>query len=124
MRILSSAIHAQLDYLFITILVALATFVGWGNTLSWLLVALAFGSWIYSMLTRYELGLSGVLPLRIHLAIDILSGLFLIVAPFLWLDQESHMTIWLIGAGLLELAVALMTETEARQPEQPVENKL
>jgi len=124
MRILSSAMHAQLDYVFIIIFVALAKFLGWGSTLSWLLVGLACGVWIYSMLTHYELGLVGLIPLRVHLVIDVLSGLFLIAAPFLWLDQESGMRIWMVGVGLFELAIALMTEIETQRHEQTVENKL
>jgi hypothetical protein len=120
MRILPSTMHAQLDYVFIIIFVMLATFSGWGSPLSWLLVALGLTSWVYSLLTRYELGLINLIPLRVHLALDMVSGFFLMVAAFLWLDQAAGLTIWFVAVGLVEIIIALLAETEPQQQEQQI----
>jgi len=38
---------------------------------------------LISLLTRYEAGLLRIIPLRVHLAADILVGLFLVLSPWL-----------------------------------------
>ncbi|WP_196938874.1 SPW repeat domain-containing protein [Sphingobacterium pedocola] len=38
---------------------------------------------LMSLLTRYESGLLRIIPMRMHLAVDIVIGLFLVLSPWL-----------------------------------------
>ena len=65
---------------------------------------------VMSALTRYELGLVKLLPMRAHLALDLVVGpLFVAVPPLL--RREARETRGAIAAlGLAGTAVALLTE--------------
>jgi hypothetical protein len=75
---------------------------------------------IYSLLTRYELGLLKVIPFRAHLAIDAVSGLLLAVSP--WLFSFAN-EVWVphVAFGLLELGAVIMTRKDPApsHPEAP-----
>jgi hypothetical protein len=73
---------------------------------------------VYSALTRYELGLVKVIPMRGHLALDALSGSLLCAAPFTFLDEDTGVTAAIVGFGLFEIFAALTTETEPSYGEQ------
>lgn len=66
---------------------------------------------IYSLFTDYELGLLKIIPMRGHLILDIISGIFLVASP--WLLDFSH-TVYKphLILGLIEIAVALMTRSK------------
>jgi hypothetical protein len=46
-----------------------------------------------------------------HLALDAVSGLTLLSAPFLWADAPGSQRWWLVGLGLFEVAAALISQT-------------
>ncbi|MGI8826408.1 MAG: hypothetical protein ACR2JC_12320 [Chloroflexota bacterium] len=113
MRIIPTRVHGVLDFLSAATLVALPRLLGWDNRVTKLLAATAGSSLVYSLLTRYELGAVGALPMRAHLALDGLSGGVLCSAALLWRDREEAGVIGaLYGLGVFELAAAVMTETE------------
>jgi hypothetical protein len=75
---------------------------------------LGTGAAVYSALTDYELGVRRVIPMRIHLLLDAVSGAALATAPWLFGSARRGPRHWLphavIGTG--EVAVALVTKTE------------
>ena len=92
-------------------LFALPRLLEWSAPLTLLLTCLAAGTLVYSLLTRYELGLFKVLPMPAHLALDFMSGVALCAAPFI-LDAESTARIVLVALGLFEIMASLMTQPQ------------
>ena len=102
MKPISTRAHGVLDYLTAGTLLALPRMMGWGPGAT-------------RLLTRYELGLVKKLPMKGHLALDGMSGALLCVAPFLLLDEdEGDATGPLVGLGLFEIVVPLLTQTTPR----------
>ena len=66
------------------------------------------GILLMSLLTDYELSLSGLIPMPVHLAADGAGGLLLLVSP--WLFGFADQVRWPhVVIGLLEIGAALMT---------------
>ena len=89
MRLISSKLHAILDYgigLFSIVLPILLALDGQRETM----VLLGFGLLIilYSLFTEYELGMSQRIPMWLHFRIDQLLGLTIMVSP--WLLNFHH----------------------------------
>jgi hypothetical protein len=64
--------------------------------------------------TDNGLSLVGLIPMRPHLMMDILAGIFLAASPWLWgfHDQGTNAWLTLLVAGLAYAAVSLSTQTE------------
>jgi hypothetical protein len=70
---------------------------------------------IYSNLTDYELSLKNVIPMRLHLALDAMSGATLATVPLLTGARKRGTRHWLPHTllGAFEVGMALLTEQEA-----------
>lgn len=111
MKLFSTRTHGVIDYLSVGTLLALPRALGWSKSVTSLLTNAAIGTLSYSLLTRYELGLFKVLPMRGHLFLDGMSGALLAGAPFLFLDEDTSVNAALVGLGLFEIVASLTTET-------------
>src|SRR4051812_48692977 len=85
---ISPRVHGVLDYMTAGFLFALPRVMGWSKTVTRLLDASAATATAYSLMTRYELGLVKVLPMKAHLAMDAVSGAALLGAAAV-LDEED-----------------------------------
>lgn len=66
-----------------------------------------------SLLADYELGIYKVLPLKSHLMLDVLLGLFLLVSPWLFgFWHRSFVPHMLFG--IIMAAIGLLTLTQSR----------
>src|SRR5215213_6565024 len=65
---ISPRVHGILDYMTAGFMFALPRVLGWSKTSTRLMDAAAGAATVYSLMTRYELGLVKVLPLKAHLA--------------------------------------------------------
>jgi hypothetical protein len=66
---------------------------------------------LMSLFTRYELGVVKVIPFSIHLAVDVVAGLFLALSP--WLFGFSDEVKWPhLIVGLAYALVSLMTRRD------------
>jgi hypothetical protein len=76
---------------------------------------------LYSNLTDYELALKRVLPMRVHLALDAVSGVVLGAAPWALGTAKNGRRHWLPHAvvGAMEVALALTTKTEPGDRRKP-----
>lgn len=110
-KLIPTRVHGVLDYLSGLLFLILPRLLDWGGTATTLLTILGVGTIIYSLITRYELGIVKVIPMTVHLVIDLLAGLFLIMAPFLFPLEGENVTTWFIVLGVLELGAALLTDT-------------
>lgn len=104
-------IHGVLDYIIGVALIAAPWLFGFAHegAETWIPVVLGAGVILYSLLTNYELGLLKVIPMKVHLGIDVLGGLFLALSP--WMFGYASL-VWVphVVVGVIMLGSGLMTE--------------
>ncbi len=113
MKIISTKLHGVLDYLVGIILIISPWLFGFANrgAQSAIPVILGIGAIVYSVFSKYELGIFKVIPFRIHLVIDALSGLLLASSPwFFGFADQVYMPHLIFG--ILEIMVVLLTKTQ------------
>ncbi len=117
MRFMSTFLHGIGDYVGSILLIASPFLFGFatGGIEQWLPIVLGIIVFIYSLFTRFELGLIKVIPMRIHLVLDGLGGLLLAVSPWLFGFAGTVFLPHLIF-GLLEIGASLTTKTEPESP--------
>ncbi|MFD1910621.1 SPW repeat domain-containing protein [Halodurantibacterium flavum] len=107
--------HGILDYVTGAVLIVAPYVFGFatGGVEQWLPQVLGAMTIVMSLLTRYELSLSKIIPLKVHLAVDMGSGALLAVSP--WLFGFAPVIWWPhLLVGLLEIVVPLLTRREER----------
>lgn len=82
-------------------------------------VILGAGVIVYSLITKYELGVVDVISMPLHLGLDVGGGILLAASP--WIFGFSDEIWWPhVLFGLLEIGAGLMTQTtpeyEENQP--------
>jgi hypothetical protein len=116
MRTIPTRTHGYLDYLIGILLIAAPWVLDFadGGPEQWIPIILGAGLIVYSLLTDYELGAMRVIPMPVHLILDIASGVFLAASPWLFGFADDVWAPHLI-VGLLEIGAGLMTK---RVPER------
>lgn len=112
MKPISTRTHGYLDLMTAGALLTVPRILKWDAGLTRALFRTAMGMLGYSMTTRYEFGLVKVLPMRGHLALDVLSGAGLCGMPLMFPDVDPKIRAGLVGIGLFEIAAALTTRIE------------
>ncbi len=109
---INTKMHGYIDYLMGVMLIGIPfLFAIPDGVPTTLLIVLGTATIVYSLMTNYELGLVKVLPMKVHLFIDVVSGLLLIAAP--WLFGFADVIIWpFVVLGTLEVGAALMTKNK------------
>jgi hypothetical protein len=111
MKKLPTRAHGILDYIVGGAMMALPRMMGCSSSVTDLFAVAGGGAWVYSLMTKYELGALRVLPMKAHLAMDAISGAALISAGLMLKDEDAGVRAALVGAGAFEIAAAVMTET-------------
>jgi hypothetical protein len=111
MKKLSTRAHAILDYVVGGAMMTLPRMMGWSPRVTRHFTAAGGGTMVYSLMTKYELGALRVLPMKAHLAMDAVSGAALIGSDLMLEDKDRAARAALIGAGVFEIVVAVMTKT-------------
>jgi hypothetical protein len=116
MRVLSTKVHGVMDYLMAVILIAAPWLFNFyrGGAETWVPVILGVGLILYSLITNYEYSISNLISMRTHLTLDILSGIFLALSPWLFGFNEFVYLPHLV-LGMVEVAAGLMTQTSPQQ---------
>lgn len=83
MRFISTKVHGVLDYLYVLILFFIPTIFHFStNGMPTVTMGIISSTiLVYSAFTKYELGISKYLPMRIHLLLDIVIGIFSPLRP-------------------------------------------
>jgi hypothetical protein len=73
---------------------------------------------VYSNLTDYELSLKNLIPMKVHLALDAMSGAALAAIPLATGAHRRGLRHWLPHTliGALEIGMALTTKTRRSNP--------
>ena len=113
LRMISTKVHGVLDYLVGVLLIVLPTLLGFSSQglETWTMVGLGIATLVYSLLTRYELGLVRLLSMPLHLGIDLISGLLLTFSPWLF-GFADRVFLPHVIAGIAEIAVFLLSTPE------------
>ncbi|MEO6942518.1 MAG: hypothetical protein ABI238_04435, partial [Terrimesophilobacter sp.] len=115
MRFIPTKVHGVLDYV-VAIALILAPWIfgfsGVGGAAVIIPIVLGIGLFLYSLLTRYELGLMKLIPMPVHLVFDLVASLFLIASPFLFGFVNQAPNAWLphIVVGVAVIAVVAFSQ--------------
>ncbi|HEX8912432.1 MAG TPA: SPW repeat protein [Humisphaera sp.] len=121
MNVIPTRLHGMLDYSVGTLFVLLPWLLRFHDNLpaTAVFVVLGLGAIGYSLVTRYELGLIPLVPMNVHLSIDLVSGLFLMASP--WLLGFAHRVYWPhILFGAVEVIVVALTRWQIAPAPVPV----
>ena len=110
---ITSKVHACLDYLVGILLIAAPWLLGFADNTAATIIPVALGAstLVYSLVTDYEYSLARLLPFRAHLVIDFMAGLLLLVSPWLFGFSDRVYLPHLI-VGILEIVVVLATRRQ------------
>lgn len=125
MRIIPTKIHGILDYVMGLFLIATPWIFGFARegAETWVPVILGVSTIFYSLFTNYELGISGKISMKTHLANDLVSGMLLAVSPWLFGFSE-YVYIPHVVLGLAEVTAVLLSKTQPEHfPEMSDENR-
>ena len=107
---ISPTVHGVLDYLTVPLLLAAGPLFHFSGRPSEITSMAAGAVLVYSLFTRYRLGLVKMIPFRVHGIIDSVLGLCFLAAPFL-LRFEDMTARWVfLGVGLFALVVVALTD--------------
>jgi hypothetical protein len=119
MKTIPTYAHGILDYVAGIILLIAPNLFGFAHLGAPALVARWAGIIliVQSLFTNYELGLFKILPMRTHLTIDYILGIFLVISPWLFRFNHQPVNVWLphVIVGILACLLAFMTQTEPRR---------
>ncbi|MHC2017773.1 SPW repeat domain-containing protein [Methylobacterium sp. CM6247] len=112
MRIIPTYLHGILDYAMGVLLIVAPYILGFadGTAAQYVPQALGLATLLMSLMTDYELSITKVIPMSVHLGVDIASGLLLAISP--WLFGFADRVSWPhLILGIAEVGAALMTQT-------------
>lgn len=115
MRFISTRVHGIVDYLMGLLLIASPFIFGFatGGAAQWVPIILGVLMLGSAVMTKYELGLMHMIPMPFHLTMDLLSGIVLLLSP--WLFGFASVVFWPhVILGVLEIGASLTTEKEPR----------
>lgn len=115
---LTTRTHGMIDYPVGLVLILAPWIFGFSDNTAATVVPIVVGALMIgqSLITDFELGVARILPMRMHLGMDVVAGVFLAASPLLFGFTDEGVNYWLphvlVGLGLI--AAGLMTETAPR----------
>ena len=112
MRFISTRTHGMLDYGLGLLLIVAPYLFGFadGRAAQYVPQLLGAGILVMSLVTDYELSLARLIPMPLHLGVDIAGGVLLAASP--WLFGFADRVRWPhVVLGLVEIGTSLMTRT-------------
>ena len=112
MRFISTRAHGAIDYLMGVLLIILPYILGFadGTSAQWIPQIIGAALIAASLLTDYEFGAVRVIPMPVHLFLDVAAGLLLTISP--WLFGFADRVFWPhLIVGIMEIGAGLTTRT-------------
>src|ERR1700686_1430939 len=120
-RFLPTSVHGVLDYIVGIALIAAPFLFGFayvGGIAVYLPIILGIGLILYSLVTKYELGVPGIkfIPMPYHLIFDFVAAALLAASPFLFGFYHNTPNVWLphLISGLVFILLVLVSQTQPR----------
>jgi hypothetical protein len=109
MRILNDKIHGMIDYISAIALIAVpfaANFEAVSPVAHWLSILAGIALLLYSLVTGYAYGVTGLISFGFHLTLDFAAGIVFLAAPFLFNFGGLPRYFYLFsGAGVILLVL-------------------
>lgn len=112
-RPISTQTHGRIDYTWAGTAAALPKMMPNAPSASRLIQNAGIAAAANAMFTNYESGIVRVMPMKAHLAIDILMGSALLLAPLFVPRSERRYAVIPMALGAATLITALMTRTQS-----------
>lgn len=112
MKPIDTKTHGYLDYIMGIFLVAAPSLFSFEmNAMqSYVFYIAGIAAIVYSLLTSYELGMIKIIPMKIHLVLDLMSGIFLALSPWIFHFSDQVYVPHLI-LGIIEILAAVLTNS-------------
>ncbi|MDW8852206.1 SPW repeat protein [Flavobacterium sp. MMLR14_040] len=113
MKLIDTKTHGYLDYI-VGIFLMIAPFIFHLDRTSpegLVFYVLGATAIVYSLFTNYELSLFRLIPMKVHLFLDVLSGIFLAASPWL-LGFSDRVCLPHLLLGILEISAGLLTTSK------------
>lgn len=112
MKPISTYVHGMLDYAMGVLLILLPFWLGLdsGSPEHRVMLFSGVAVILYSLITDYELGVTGIISMRGHLTIDFLMGLFMAASPWI-LGFSGVIFLPHLILGVLEIGAAALTDS-------------
>lgn len=115
-QIIPTKIHGVIDYATGLLLIAAPFLFGFadGSAAQWVPMVLGIATIGASLMTRYELGAYGLIPMPMHLMLDAGTAIFLIASP--WLFGFAGRIYWPhVMIGVFELVIGASSRTQPQR---------
>jgi len=114
MDLISTKTHGYLDYLISFFLIVAPFAFRLDNQSTQAIVLYVFGITMLFLnaITDYELGFMKSVPMKSHLTLDLVSGIFLAVSPWLF-DFANVVYLPHLILGIMEVGVAMITNSKS-----------
>ncbi len=118
MGIISTRWHGLLDYLVSAVLILSPWLFGFyrGGSETWIPLILGASTILISLLTNYEFSLVKLIPMPVHLGLDIAQAVVLGYSPWLF-DFEDFVHKPFIVLAVFEIAVVVFTKWKFTMPD-------
>jgi hypothetical protein len=113
MEMMSSKTHGYLDYIVGLLITASPKIFGFedkGKAAKYIPIIIGTGALIYGMLTKYKPGIIKAIPMKVHLLLDEVSGIFMAASPWLF-GFSNKVKIPHLIMGLAEFGAAFITKS-------------
>ena len=111
MKPISTKQHGVVDYVFAASTYAIARALSPRERTRKLLTGSSLAVVAMSAMTDYELGPVRALPMKAHLALDLVLGSLFVAAPVVLRDEETRVKASVAALGALGTAVAALTKS-------------
>ncbi len=121
-RPITSRMHGMLDYPAGLLLIVSPWLFGFSDegTAATIPVVIGVLVLLQSLVTDYELSVANVLPLKMHLSLDVVAGVFLALSPLLFGFADQGTNAWLphvlFGLGLVGAGFMTREHRETARP--------
>ena len=112
MRFIPTKVHGVLDYLYVLMLFFIPSIFQFNpqSVASMMIDIVSSIVLVYSLFTKYELGVFKNIPMKVHLLFDCIIGISLIVSPWLFgFDNRTYMPY--LFFGLFAIVASLLSKT-------------
>jgi hypothetical protein len=113
MKPITTRTHGIIDYTFSATLIALPFLMRWDRRAAQLSVGTGLTTLAVSLMTKYELGVTPLLPMKAHLALDAAENSMLMGAPKMLGTAANGAGRVLAMMGAAGAVVGAMTQTES-----------